>query len=207
LLDLWPHVLAFPTTHSFTPRELILRRALPVHPLGVVAAPTWADGMLRSPAEFFFHDLDHARFKIREDLAVLGVAIPDAYQDGSTMDPVSREHRSILHAAIGKVGPELWRSVPERMALARRLLHDLAATSDRELADAAGLLLFELVHEKSFPIVPAILLRELSTTAHLDKLRHKHETSFFGPHAPSAAVISRLDDARFWLGSRLRSAK
>jgi hypothetical protein len=205
LLDLWPHVLAVPTTQSFTQRELILRRALPVHPLGVVAAPAWADGMLRSPAEFFFHDLDHARFKIREDLAALGVVIPDAYQDGSTFDPVSRKHRSILHAAIGKVGPALWQSVPERTAVAHGLVHDLAETSDRVLADASELLLFELVHEKSFPIVPAILLRELSTTAHLDKLRHKHETCFFGPHAPSDAVIARLEDARSWLESRLRS--
>ena len=110
-----------------------------------------------------------------------------------------------MHAAIGTVGPELCRRVPERISLARGLLQDIAAASDRVLAGAIGLLLFELVHEKSFPLVPAVLLRELSTTAHVDKIRHKHETWFFGPHAPSDSLVSRLDDARFWLEARLQS--
>lgn len=203
LLELWPSVVAWPTSDAFTPRELILWRAFPVHPLGVVAAPAWTDGKLRSPAEFFFHDLDHARFKIREDLLALGVAIPDAYRDGSTMDSTTGEHRSILHAAVGGVGAELWRAAESRSVLARTLLKELASIPDLDLAHAGELLLFEIVHEKSHPLVKAILVRELATSAHVDKLRDKHERAFFGPCEPADSVVARLEDARTWLESRI----
>jgi hypothetical protein len=188
---------------SFTWRELILCRAFPVHPLGVVLVPSWADGALRSPADFFFHDIDHARFKIREDLAAVGIAIPDAYQDGATLDPVTTRHRSILRAAVEKIEPPARRVVDERATLALALLRAFDRDSDRTLAEACELLLFEIVHEKSFPLVPAILSRELSTTAHLDKLRTKQARGFFGPHAPAEAVCARLDDARARLTAHL----
>jgi len=68
MLALWPDVLALPTMTSISEPELIELRAFPIHPLGVVTETAWTDGRLSSPAEFFFHDLDHARFKVREDL-------------------------------------------------------------------------------------------------------------------------------------------
>ena len=70
MLKLWPHVLAVPTTTTPSERDLIALRAFPVHVLGIVSQVEWADGRPCTPAEFFYHDLDHARFKLREDLAV-----------------------------------------------------------------------------------------------------------------------------------------
>ena len=86
MLRLWPSVLAVPTALAFAPLDLVALRAFPVHPLGVMGEVAWADGRPCSPAEYFFHDLDHARYKVREDLRVEGVEIPDAYQDGTTVD-------------------------------------------------------------------------------------------------------------------------
>lgn len=198
MLALWPHVLVLPTTRALSIDDLVVGRAFPVHPLGVVTKPTWADGRWCSPAEFFFHDLDHARFKVREDLRALGVTIPDAYRDGSTIDPATGRHRVILAAARDLVSGELWRIADERAALARRLLAAIAAETG-DLGAAARWLLFELVHEKSLPLDPLVLRRELSTTVHVEKLRAKCRQGFYARHAPDAAVVDQLEAARRWL--------
>lgn len=207
LLRLWPHVVALPTTAALSLDELILGRAFPVHPLGVVAGPTWADGRWCSPAEFFHHDLDHARFKVREDLLALGCAVPDAYVDGATLDPATGEHRRILPAVAGLVGPRLWQSATARLALARQLLAAIAAEPQRNLAEAALWLLFELVHEKSLPLAAAVLERELETTRHLDKLRTKCAAGFYAKVGPAPAVVEQLEAARTWLLTSLRGVR
>lgn len=206
LLQLWPHVVALPTTASLSLDELILGRAFPVHPLGVVAGPTWADGRWCSPAEFFYHDLDHARFKVREDLLALGGAVPDAYVDGATLDPQTGAHRSILPAVVGQVGPRLWQSASSRLELAQQLLAAIAAEPQRDLAEAARWLLFELVHEKSLPLDAAVLERELATTRHLDKLLTKCAAGFYATVGPAAAAVAQLGAARSWLLTRCRGA-
>src|SRR5262245_38768376 len=152
LLALFPDVLAVPTTAKLSAREMIELRAFPVHPLGLVEDATWGDGRLLSPADYFFHDVDHARFKIREDLLALGIAIPDAYQDGTTIDPRTGQHRTILPAAIGRIGLVLWERSGERLVLAQRLLSRAASLEGPGRAGAAELLLFEIIHEKSFPL-------------------------------------------------------
>jgi hypothetical protein len=199
MLALWPHVLLLPTSRRLTPRELVVARAYPVHPLGLVDGEDWADGHRSIPAEFFFHDLDHARFKVRADLLALGVEIPDAYQHGTTLDPATGRHRTITWAARGRIGPELWRRAPRRLALAKRLLARADAAVDRGLADASVLLLFEILHEKSHPLDERVLRAQLDDVGHLQKIRHKLANGFYGEHRPADATIAALDAARTWL--------
>lgn len=202
ILRLWPSVLAVPTTSAFEARELVALRAFPVHPLGLVTESTWADGRLCSPAEYFFHDLDHARFKIREDLKVEGIQIPDPYQDGSTFDARTGRHRTVLHVAEGRIGSALWDRVGARQALSRRLLA-FTASLDRRRADAAELLLFEIICEKSHPLDVAVLACELTSEAHVAKIRRKHASGFFGGQAPGAASMDALDEVRLTLREML----
>lgn len=206
LLALWPFVLVVPTTGSLSLDELILARAWPVHPLGVEEGPALADGRLCSPAEFFFHDVDHARFKVREDLLARGVVIPDAYVDGSTFDGASGQHRQILPAALPHVDASSWQGAEERSALAHRWLDAIAREPDRDLGEAARWLLFECVHEKSLPLDVAVLARALATETHSDKLRRKCTNGFFGAVGPALAVVARLDDGRDWLRSRVEAS-
>jgi len=195
MLALWPAVLAVPTTKAFTPLELVALRAFPVHPLGVVTEPTWADGRPCSPAEYFFHDLDHARFKVREDLLVEGIEIPDAYQGGTTLDPRTNQHRVILPAAAGRIGAKLWERAAPRQRLGRELL-EAATRLGGARAAAAELLLFEVIYEKSHPLEATVLARELAKEGHLAKIRHKHASGFYGAQAPDAATLAALDEAR-----------
>jgi hypothetical protein len=192
-LALSPWVVFFPTAETLTPIEMIELRAYPVHPLGLVDGPAWTDGAPAPPSEFFFHDLDHARFKVREDLLAAGVDVPDAYRDGSTLDPATGRHRAFLSHALGHAGG-LWAAVASRAAVARRLLARVAGL-DAPDSSAGELLLFELVHEKSFPLDERVLRRELSNDAHLAKLRGKAAKRFF-PEPIDAATVDALPAAR-----------
>jgi hypothetical protein len=198
MLALWPDVLVWPTASPLSPLDLVDLRAFPVHPLGLAGRPTWTDGALDSPSEFFFHDLDHARFKIREDLLVEGIAIPDAYRDGSTLDPENGRHRVILSHVVGRIGDRLWERAPERCALAQQLRTRVAALEASPYRSATELLLFEIVHEKSFPLDPAVLDRELAGESHLAKLRLKAANRFF-PGGTDDAVVAALPRARSFL--------
>ena len=199
LLALWPHVLALPATKNLSAREFIRLRAFPVHPLGVTGKAVWADGRQCSPAEFFFHDVDHARFKVREDLLAMGLELRDAYQDGTTFDPVTQRHRSILPEAFGKVGSSLWSMAESRTSLVESMFDRIDALPNRSLADAAEWLLFQILHEKSFPVDVPTLQRELATYRHVELLRSKVENGFYDKNSPSSEVMSQLNTARDWL--------
>lgn len=199
LLALWPHVLALPTIDHLSSRELLRLRAFPVHPLGITDKAVWADGRHVSPAEFFFHDLDHARYKVREDLLAMGVHIPDAYRDGTTFDPVARRHRAILPEAFGKVGPSLWSIAANRCSLVEDLFNRMDALSNRSLANAAEWLLFQILHEKSFPLHVPTLRRELATPHHIKLLHTKVDNGFYEKSTPSTDIMAQLNTARDWL--------
>jgi hypothetical protein len=199
LLALWPHVLALPTVENLTARDFLRLRAFPVHPLGVTGETVWADGRQVSPAEFFFHDLDHARFKVREDLLAMGIEIADAYQSGTTFDSDAGRHRSILPEALGKVGASLWSMSEERSTLIDGLLERIDALPDRSLADAAEWLLFQILHEKSLPLHVPTLRRELATPRHVELLQTKVNNGFYDKDTPSSDVMLQLNTARQWL--------
>jgi hypothetical protein len=171
-------------------RFLIAMRAMPVHVLGLMPGRAWADGMECSRAEFFFHDLDHARYKIREDLLALGYECPDVAPETPAILAMARKE-------VRTAGPRLWELAPERMRLVRELFGQMDALGDQELAAAAEWLLFEIVHEKSFPLDQAILRRELLHRGHVEKLERKLASGYFVEADPR--VFSRLGDARNWL--------
>lgn len=198
MLALWPDVLVLPTPTPLTPLELIDLRAFPVHPLGLIDRPTWTDGSLGSPSEFFFHDLDHARFKVREDLLIEGGDVPDAYCNGTTLDFETGRHRTIMATARGKIGDRLWARVPSRAALVRRLRAASRASGDDNVCRAGELLLFELVHEKGLPLDNVVLNRELARDVHLAKLRAKAAVDFFRG-GTGDAVIAALPAAQMLL--------
>jgi hypothetical protein len=201
LLLLWPHVVLWPTARTLSRHSLVRCRAVPVHPLGVVAAPTWADGALRSPAEFLWHDVDHARFKVREDLLARGIEVPDAYRDGTTWDAATGRHRAFVTAARPHVGAWTWQQAGQRGAFVRAMVAAAERQPDRELATAIDWLVFELVHEKSLPLVAAVLAAALADDRHVAKLAGKAAAGFYAGDPPSPGVLARLDAARGWLRS------
>ena len=88
---------AFQMTRYVDPRT-----GEPVTAYSELTQTEWADGRPCSPAEFFFHDVDHARFKLREDLAARGVTIPDAYVNGTTLDPATGRRLNACRRVRGR---------------------------------------------------------------------------------------------------------
>ncbi|MBL9076189.1 MAG: hypothetical protein JNL08_01715 [Planctomycetes bacterium] len=199
LLALWPFVLVLPTSRRLSIDDLIVARAWPVHPLGVPGGPARADGAVRAPAEYFFHDVDHARFKVRADLLARGVAVPDPYVDGTTFDRDRGVHRSVLAAVVGHAAAVGWRGAAARSACAHAWLEAIRDAGEPALAEAARWLLFELVHEKGLPIDAAVLHGALATPVHEHKLAAKCRRGFYGAHGPSPAAVARLAAARPFL--------
>ncbi len=193
LLDLHPEVFVLPTFDSLSRAFLLRIRGVPVHPLGLALAPRFLDGGLRSPLEFFLHDLDHARYKLREDLALRGVQIPDPYRrvagalEATTLeDPRGSRHRIVLDHAADPLKARKHRlslADPGARVFIPRLLAALAALPPDSGAAARGLL-FEIVHEKSLPFRPDVIAREAARPTHVAKLRAKLASGFHGAHPP-----------------------
>jgi hypothetical protein len=199
MLAAWPHLLLLPCTTPLSIVDLIVARAWPVRALGVVGAPAWGDGRRCSPAEFFCHDVDHARFQVREDLLARGIVVPDPYVDGDTFDRASGEHRTLVPMALPHLDGAGWCSAAARSRRVHGWLDAIAGARPDELAEAALWLLFELVHEKSLPIEASVLTAALADNRHVDKLRSKCANGFFAAHGPTPAAVTALSAARDWL--------
>jgi hypothetical protein len=181
LLLLYPDIILVLVSRPLSMRDLIRLRAYPVHAIGLVDKAVWADGSFLSPSEFFFHDLDHARYKIREDLRLEGIELPDPYQDGTTLDPLTGHHRAITPLLRPRIGDVLWARGSERSCLADHLVDTLRHFPDPRSSLAAELLLFEVLHEKGMPLDERTVRRELIGDTHLSKVRTKIESGFYRP--------------------------
>jgi len=206
VLALAPAVIMLPSFETLDMVDLLRLRATALRVIGLHDAAAFADGALCTPAEFFWHDVDHLRFMVREDLAALGVVIADAYgppdAEGrrSTLDAAAGTHRRIAAAAAA---PLMMRrsAYAGLMRRAARTVDDLLAglaRCEREhglAVAAARLTLFEICHEKSYTPVPDILRRELATDGHTAKIRLKLARRFWGD-AVDPVLADHLEAAR-----------
>lgn len=212
LLDLWPHVLSVPTFATLERRDFWRTRPVPLHLLGLQTEALFADGLECSPAEYFFHDVDHARFLVREELLARGIDIPDAYRDGSTLDKARGRHRTVLDAAHGTLharGSDTLARLQARCRLARALDSRQVAggRADAGIRESAGWLLFEVVHEKGFPLDARVLAEQLARETHVNKLGAKLRTGFYGQDAQHLLVAGRLPAARAWLARQVDTCR
>ncbi|WP_178133689.1 hypothetical protein [Vineibacter terrae] len=190
-LALAPSIVMLPSFETLDMVDLLRLRATSARVVGLRDSTTMADGDACTPSEFFWHDVDHLRFMVREDLAVLGVAIPDAYgapdRDGrrTTFDAATGGHRRVLAAAVAPLVArrgEHARLMQRAAATVDGLLSGLARCGGGQTPDvaAACVLLFEICHEKSLTPVPEILRRELAGEPHIVKVRSKLARRFWG---------------------------
>ena len=201
-----PTVTVLASFETLDTTDLLRLRATSARVIGLRDQAAFADGAVCTPVEFFWHDLDHMRFMVREDLAVLGIEIPDAYgppdAEGrrSTFDVETGRHRCILAAAVAPLGAHRIAHA-QLMRRATRAVDTLITGLDKlDLAHAtqgaaARLMLFEICHEKSFTPVPEVLRRELSHDAHIAKMRLKLARRFWGDVA-DPVLADHLEAAR-----------
>ena len=73
------------------------------------------------------------------------------------------------------------------------------ALPSRSLANAVEWLLFQILHEKSFPLHVPTLRRELATPHHVKLLQTKVDNGFYEKNTPSTDIMAQLNAARYWL--------
>lgn len=144
-------IVLMPTCAHVGSTVLIKLRCIPVHILGVVAEPTYADQYINSPLDFWAHDVNHARRTMLET---------ERYYDTFV------KHRTYFKKR------NYWANVTpmdfykEMAAFTHDTLYSYILTrkKDREKNGMVALkkiIIFEITHEKAWPITPDSILRNI----------------------------------------------
>ncbi len=147
-LDRFPNVILFPTFDPVGATDLIKMRCAPVFLVGMLFDTTYADEFELTPAEFFFHDVNHSRIIVQQD---------EAYIDTKkiTMDQLIQEQATTLKEYYDQV---------EKNTKILPTNNDAIKATKKQLAAVAALkkmILFEVVHEDGFPFVKDIICERL----------------------------------------------
>jgi hypothetical protein len=146
-----PQNIVFPTVYPIGSTFLIEVRCAPIYFLGVVTDFTHADQYDNSPLDFWAHDIQHARRLIQEDRRYYDIVVKHElyYLKRSPFDYVSYDDFSIEMYKFSKI-----------------LLNIIKfKTGDSEKIKAykqiKKMLIFEVVHEKAWPITKFSLCRNI----------------------------------------------
>jgi hypothetical protein len=162
-------IVIFPTCFNVGATALIKVRCVPIHILGVVNEPTYADQYWNSPLDFWAHDVNHGRRTMLEtewfyDTYVKHrtymsnrnyFSIVSKMQFYQEMDDFTK---NVILPLITPV--KNWPSI-------RRKARTERSTYENQLYALEGhkalmrLLIFEIVHEKAWPMTPKSLLRNI----------------------------------------------
>lgn len=146
-----PDNIVFPTIYPIGSTFLIKVRCAPIYFLGVSETFMHADQYSNSPLDFWAHDIQHARRLIQEDRRYYDIIIKHSlyYTKRSPFDYVSYDDflnemyaftKTILPYILPKAGDD------EKVAAYKQI---------------KKLLVFEVIHEKSWPITKFSLCRNI----------------------------------------------
>jgi len=180
LLDLSNNdAVLFPTVAYVGSTDLIKLRASGIQLFGVVAEPAYADQYWNSPLDFWSHDMNHARRTVMETSRYFDVYVKnreyyitrnewtiiarrDWYEECHEFTQFLKTKFIPSQGNVGRkkellkrknelVGDEFKRIEPELEELSEKLAY----------MAIKRMLIFEIVHEKAWPITPESILRNL----------------------------------------------
>jgi len=167
LLDqAYPDNIVFPTVFNIGSTFLIKVRCVPIQFIGVVQEPTHADQYDNSPIDFWAHDIQHGRRLIQENQRYYDIVVKHIYYytKRSTFDFVPIE-------AFYKEQAEFTQFLFSLIAVTKE--ERAAATAEQDPAqklelekaiaykNIKKLIIFEVVHEKAWPITKFSLCRNI----------------------------------------------
>jgi len=155
-----PDNIIFPTCFTVGATHLIKIRCVPILIMGVVNKPIYVDQYLNSPLDFWAHDIQHSKRQIQETLRYYDVFIKHnnyynrrTLYDLKTLDQfykyMEKFTQDKIIPMITLVGTDKNSNNPE-------------IQRDRAYRAIKKLIIFEVIHEKAWPITQPALCRNIS---------------------------------------------
>jgi hypothetical protein len=149
-----PHNIIFPTHFNISATSLIKLRCVPILIMGVVDKPIYVDQYLNSPLDFWAHDIQHSKRQIQETLRYYDVFIKhNNYYKQRTLYDVKTpmQFYQYMHDfTVRKILP---------MILINK---DSDNDEIKAFKSMKRLIIFEVIHEKAWPITQPSLCRNIS---------------------------------------------
>ena len=149
-----PNNIMFPTHFNISATSLIKIRCVPILVMGVVDKPIYVDQYLNSPLDFWAHDIQHSKRQIQETLRYYDVFVKhNNYYKTRTLYDIKTpiQFYQYMHDfTVTKILP--------------MIVIDKETDSDeiKAFKSIKRLIIFEVVHEKAWPITQPSLCRNIS---------------------------------------------
>ena len=155
-----PKNIIFPTCANIGATDLIRIRCAPILIMGVVDQPIYVDQYLNTPLDFWAHDIQHAKRQIQETLRYYDVFIKhNNYYKRRTLynlKTLDQFYKYMESFTKEKIIPMITlKNLPKDSS-------DPEIQKERAMRAIKKLIIFEVVHEKAWPITQPSLCRNIS---------------------------------------------
>ena len=149
-----PNNIIFPTHSNISATALIKLRCVPILIMGVVDKPIYIDQYLNTPLDFWAHDIQHSKRQIQETLRYYDVFIKhNNYYKRRTLYDIKTPiefYRYMHDFTVNKILPMIV------------LDKNNDSNETKAFKSIKKLIIFEVVHEKAWPITQPSLCRNIS---------------------------------------------
>ena len=146
-----PEAVVFPTVYFIGSTFLVRTRCVPIQFLGVAVDATHADQYDNSPIDFFAHDIQHSRRLIQENQRYYDIVLKHLYYytkrsafDFITMEQFYKEQEDFTKFLVNLIK-----------------LAPTDTPKEKAYKNIKKLIIFEVVHEKGWPITKFSLCRNI----------------------------------------------
>ena len=157
-----PNNIIFPTFYNIGATDLIKIRCVPILFMGVVTEPVYVDQYLNTPLDFWAHDIQHSKRQIHETLRYFDVYIKHSdYYNRRTLYDIRSEmsfYEYMENYTKNIILPII--KVPSKEIL--KTMEPGEQERVKAFNKIKKMIIFEVVHEKAWPITQNSLCRNIS---------------------------------------------
>jgi hypothetical protein len=147
-----PNNIIFPTIANIGAVDLIKIRCVPILFMGVINEPIYIDQYLNSPLDFWAHDIQHSKRQIQETLR---------YYDNFIKHNQYFQRRTLFDIRTELDFYKYMEQYTKDTILPIIKINRLDTKEERALKAIKKLIIFEVVHEKAWPITEKSLCRNI----------------------------------------------
>ena len=149
-----PNNIIFPTSFNISATQLISLRCVPILIMGVINKPIYVDQYLNTPLDFWAHDIQHSKRQIQETLRYYDVFIKhNSYYKRRTLYDIKTPLQ------FYKYMEEFTKTKILPMIVVNK---ETDSEEIKAFKSIKRLIIFEVVHEKAWPITQPSLCRNIS---------------------------------------------